>query len=290
MLLLNGSKANKASAQIRSGVFNDRTVGRFAVHKISGLELLCSEPLLCVVFDLLRDAHYQTRPSDLRYLLDVPYVHIWLVIEGAIEAVIDGRFDGSVDGLVDGVIEREEASSEEQSHNLKGQNSEVSTAATGDFDPARVVGVLMACEEGSFPGDRLGLTHAIRTGQRRPKGNLLAQRLCHNDNDIRWCQAASLRVMRVAVCQDRRREGVASLLIEALEAFALQTNCAYWGSSFSYSAESLAFLTKMLKAVQYNIETDIVLLGIEGNFSIPFAQLKSDFFVKKICHIYFAKW
>lgn len=46
--------------------------------------------------------------------------------------------------------------------------------------------------------------------------------------------------------------------------------------------EIIAFLTKMLKAVQYNIETDVVLLGINENISVPFAQLKSDFFVKKI--------
>lgn len=49
-----------------------------SIRKVSSSELLVNESLLRAVFGLLMEAHYQTRPSDLRQLLDLPYIYLWL--------------------------------------------------------------------------------------------------------------------------------------------------------------------------------------------------------------------
>ncbi len=56
---------------------------------ISQSSLAADEALLHKVFSLLVDAHYQTRPIDLRYLLDAPNAELWLA-----------QSDGQIVGLV----------------------------------------------------------------------------------------------------------------------------------------------------------------------------------------------
>ena len=51
----------------------------YQITKVSSKELLLDEALLSAVFSLLMQAHYQTRPSDLRQLLDAPYIHLWVL-------------------------------------------------------------------------------------------------------------------------------------------------------------------------------------------------------------------
>lgn len=67
------------------------------------------EPLLRQVFGLLVSAHYQTRPSDLRQLLDNPDVRVWLAqadgrVVGVLMAVCEGGID---DGMAARILRAE---------------------------------------------------------------------------------------------------------------------------------------------------------------------------------------
>ncbi len=71
------------------------------VEKVEQSSLACDEALLRAVFGLLVNAHYQTRPSDLRQLLDNPDVHLWLMragagVVGVLLASAEGGFDSEM--------------------------------------------------------------------------------------------------------------------------------------------------------------------------------------------------
>jgi tRNA(Met) cytidine acetyltransferase len=68
------------------------------IDRVDQRQLAADEPLLRRVFGLLVNAHYQTRPSDLRQLLDNPDVHLWLarrggLVAGVLLAITEGGFD-----------------------------------------------------------------------------------------------------------------------------------------------------------------------------------------------------
>ena len=68
------------------------------IEAIEPSSLALDEALLRSVFALLVNAHYQTRPSDLRQLLDNPDVHLWLAragdtVVGVLLASDEGGFD-----------------------------------------------------------------------------------------------------------------------------------------------------------------------------------------------------
>ena len=103
-----------------------------------------------------------------------------------------------------------------------------------------VVGVLLAVAEGGYPtGDPL--TAAIVQGRRRPRGNLLAQRLANHSGEPRWCTENSLRIMRVAVTKSARRKRVASQLIQAMKQWGYEADFDYWSSSFGYERSVCEF-------------------------------------------------
>ena len=160
------------------------------IRIVSHVELLANEALLRSVFSLLVDAHYQTRPSDLRQLLDVPYLRLWIA-----ECSITKK----------------------------------------------VIGVLLAYEEGGFTNDYDELLEQIANGKRRPQGNLLSQSLASQTANTHWCQVKSLRVTRIAVAESYRRQGIASKLLTSLDIFAQAEACDYWGSSFGFESRLLAF-------------------------------------------------
>jgi tRNA(Met) cytidine acetyltransferase len=68
-------------------------------------ELLGNERLLEAVFGLLVTAHYQTRPSDLRRLLDDPQLELWLAYRGELPvAVLLGGVEGGFDDAMSEAI------------------------------------------------------------------------------------------------------------------------------------------------------------------------------------------
>jgi len=81
------------------------------IRMVSNNELLANEKLLRELFTLLVEAHYQTRPSDLRQLLDVPYLHLWVAecsssakVVGVLLAYKEGGFSNNHDELLEHIV------------------------------------------------------------------------------------------------------------------------------------------------------------------------------------------
>lgn len=76
-------------------------VGPLLIERVAATALADDEPLLRQTFGLLINAHYQTRPSDLRQLLDNPDVYLWLAraggaVVGVLLASAEGGFDDAM--------------------------------------------------------------------------------------------------------------------------------------------------------------------------------------------------
>ncbi len=156
-----------------------------AIAKLDAAALVADEPLLREVFGLLVSAHYQTRPSDLRQLLDNPAVELWVARQGN-----------------------------------------------------AVVGVLMALIEGDL--DRV-MADRVAAGERRPRGHLLPQSLAVHAGleDILRCRV--LRVQRLAVHPQRRRQGVATRLIASVADWALSARFDLLGCAYGADPPLLQF-------------------------------------------------
>lgn len=101
-----------------------------------------------------------------------------------------------------------------------------------------VEGVLMAAQEGGFDAE---LAQQVCAGKRRPRGHLLLQSLAQHGG---FCEAPCLRllrVMRVAVHADKRRQGVGTQLLEALAAAGRSAGFDLLGTSFGVQAALLPF-------------------------------------------------
>jgi len=77
---------------------SDAAHGELSIARVEPEVLRTDEDLLRAAFGLLINAHYQTRPSDLRQLLDNPDNHLWLarhggVVVGVLLASVEGGFD-----------------------------------------------------------------------------------------------------------------------------------------------------------------------------------------------------
>ena len=92
-----------------------------------------------------------------------------------------------------------------------------------------VLGVALLVDEGGFD---TGMAEQVCRGERRPRGHLLLQSLAQHGG---WCRAPelrALRVMRIAVQAQVRREGIGSHLLAKARA---------WGDANGYDLISAAF-------------------------------------------------
>ncbi|NNC54581.1 MAG: tRNA(Met) cytidine acetyltransferase, partial [Pseudomonadales bacterium] len=110
---------------------------------------------------------------------------------------------------------------------------------SGAAQSAHVVAVLLALEEGGL--DDAALLSAIVAGKRRPRGNLLAQRMANFSGEANWCRERSIRITRIAVAKNWRRRHVASHLLADMKLWATAKGYSYWSSSFGFRSELLGF-------------------------------------------------
>jgi tRNA(Met) cytidine acetyltransferase len=156
-----------------------------SIQRVEPAVLAGQESLLRSTFALLVNAHYQTRPSDLRQLLDNPDVHLWL-------------------------------------------------ASRGDV----VVGVLLCCAEGGFDP---GMAEQVLSGRRRPRGHLLAQSLAVHAGLDEVLGQRVLRVQRIAVHPQMRREGLGRGLLDVCAAWAEEHRFDLLGCAFAADSPLLGF-------------------------------------------------
>lgn len=97
-----------------------------------------------------------------------------------------------------------------------------------------LVGVLWVAEEGPLAAD---LSDEVMQGRRRPKGNLLPQCLLHYCGWRVAGQQRFWRVVRIAVTESKRRQGLARSMLEQLEARAAEQGVDFSGASFAGQPE-----------------------------------------------------
>ena len=94
LLLLNAKDTAFDSSKFTS-------IASLSFAPLSQQDLVKDEQLLHRVFQLLSDAHYQTRPVDLRHLLDAPNSHLWVAraekhIIGLVWLMFEGELDEDI--------------------------------------------------------------------------------------------------------------------------------------------------------------------------------------------------
>ncbi|AEW77078.1 acetyltransferase [Aggregatibacter actinomycetemcomitans ANH9381] len=102
-----------------------------------------------------------------------------------------------------------------------------------------LLGCVWAVPEGEFGDD--ALIRKIRRGQRRPRGNLVAQMLCFQAGLEQACKLRSLRISRIAVQPNWQQRGLGQRLIERVKQ---QRAVDFLSVSFGYTPELLAFWQK----------------------------------------------
>ena len=104
-----------------------------------------------------------------------------------------------------------------------------------------VLGVLVINQEGGFDSV---LSTAVYRGERRPKGNLLAQTLCFHGGCEQAACLKYARVMRIAIHPDVQQSGLGGFLLEQVMKKEQLQGMDVLGSSFSATAPLLNFWNK----------------------------------------------
>lgn len=102
----------------------------------------------------------------------------------------------------------------------------------------RTVGVLWAVLEGGLPE---GLANDVAAGKRRLRGQLLAQSLANHGGFPEAARLRTLRVVRVAVTESARRQGIGQRLVQAATAACQEARIDLLGTSFGGESGLLAF-------------------------------------------------
>ena len=106
-----------------------------------------------------------------------------------------------------------------------------------------LLGCIWAVPEGGMADNTL--IHQIRRGERRPRGNLVAQMLCFQAGLEEACALRSLRISRIAVQPNWQQQGLGQRLIAQMKQQIKQQNMVdFLSVSFGYTPKLLAFWQK----------------------------------------------
>ena len=106
-----------------------------------------------------------------------------------------------------------------------------------------LLGCVWAVPEGGLADKTL--IRQIRRGERRPRGNLVAQMLCFQAGLEEACELRSLRISRIAVQPNWQQQGLGQRLIAQMKQQIKQQNVMdFLSVSFGYTPELLAFWQK----------------------------------------------
>ena len=106
-----------------------------------------------------------------------------------------------------------------------------------------LLGCVWAVPEGGLTDKTL--IRQIRRGERRPRGNLVAQMLCFQAGLEEACELCSLRISRIAVQPNWQQQGLGQRLIAQMKQQIKQQGAVdFLSVSFGYTPELLAFWQK----------------------------------------------
>ena len=107
-----------------------------------------------------------------------------------------------------------------------------------------LLGCVWAVPEGGVEDNTL--ICQIRHGERRPRGNLVAQMLCFQAGLVEACELRSLRISRIAVQPNWQQQGLGQRLIAKMKQQQIKQQGAvdFLSVSFGYTPELLAFWQK----------------------------------------------
>lgn len=106
-----------------------------------------------------------------------------------------------------------------------------------------LLGCVWAVPEGGLTDNTL--IRQIRRGERRPRGNLVAQMLCFQAGLEEACELRSLRISRIAVQPNWQQQGLGQRLIAEMKQQIKQQDAVdFLSVSFGYTPELLAFWQK----------------------------------------------
>ena len=107
-----------------------------------------------------------------------------------------------------------------------------------------LLGCVWAVPEGGLTDKTL--IRQIRRGERRPRGNLVAQMLCFQAGLEEACELCSLRISRIAVQPNWQQHGLGQRLIAPMKQQQIKQQSAvdFLSVSFGYTPELLAFWQK----------------------------------------------
>ena len=107
-----------------------------------------------------------------------------------------------------------------------------------------LLGCVWAVPEGGIEDNTL--IRQIRRGERRPRGNLVAQMLCFQAGLVEACELRSLRISRIAVQPNWQQQGLGQRLIAKMKQQQIKQQGAvdFLSVSFGYTPELLAFWQK----------------------------------------------
>ncbi|MGL5991726.1 MAG: tRNA(Met) cytidine acetyltransferase TmcA [Plesiomonas sp.] len=109
---------------------------------------------------------------------------------------------------------------------------------TGSVSTPTLLGGVWLINEGGLSAE---LAQAIWRGERRPRGNLLVQSLAAHADLPQACQLNSVRISRIAVAPDYRRQGLAAKLVDQVVEHAAASGLDFVSVSFGFTPDLWLF-------------------------------------------------